>query len=603
MSRTICRALPAAGICGALLAFAPGALGATVALNGTTITYTASPGESNNLSINQTAGNFTFDETIISIVDGDGGGGCVVAAGNASCPEGGVTRLVIDTGDGDDAVTNNTTNVSVPETVTLGDGEDFVDGTKNADLLDGGPGPDDIQGEDGADVINGAGGPDDLNGDAGSDQVNGGAGPDRVRGSDGNDQLHGNDGPDNLDGDSGDDQLFGDAGDDSLNDDDGADVFSGGEGHDFLESFSSKDQSWTQDNVANDGAAGEGDNWGSDLEDLSVGDGDNTVIAGSGDNRIDTGNGSNFLNGGPGADQLDTGDGDDTLLGGEGPDELDARGGNDVLDGGPGGDDVFGGDGNDLVQGGADADTVNGGSEADTLDGGPGADRLFGGGGADAIGGGADADTVSYEFEDLAVFVSLDGTANDGFAGEGDNVLVDVENIIGGSGDDVLGGSAATNSIDGGPGNDAIAVRDSSADAVTCGIGIDSVIADALDSIDPASGACESVDRGAVAGLGRKLGRGGVSVRRGRARIAIVCPLDALGGCAGTARLRRSGKSAGSASFITPTATKLTVSIKLSKPVARLIAQGKKVKVTLTITGSDLRSSLATFQATVTLKR
>ena len=71
----------------------------------------------------------------------------------------------------------------------------------------------------------------------------------------------------------------------------------------------------------------------------------------------------------------------------------------------------------------------------------------------------------------------------------------------------------------------------------------------------------------------------------------------------GTVRLTRGGKSAGSGSYITPTATSHTVSIKLSKSVARLIAQGKKVKVTVTITGTDLRAPLATFTATVTLKR
>jgi Ca2+-binding RTX toxin-like protein len=590
-------------MCAALLVFAPGAVGATVALSGATITYTAAPGEVNDLTVDQTGGNITFDEAAINITDGDGGAGCTVAAGNAACPEGGVTRVVIDAGDQDDSCTASSNNIAVPITVTLGDGADFVSGTKNGDSLDGGAGPDQIDGNSGADVIDGGAGADDLNGDGDNDQVNGGLGADRVRGGSGNDTLHGDQGSDDLDGDNGDDQLFGDAGNDFFVNDAGADAFNGGDGRDFLDSFDEADQSWMQDGVANDGAAGEGDNWGGDVEDLSLGDGDNVVAAGPGDNRIDTGDGSDVIDGGAGSDQIDTRDGDDVVQGGDGADDIGSSSGNDFLDGGPGGDRLFGGDGNDTLHGGADADELSGGADADTLDGGNGTDFLYGGDGADAIGGGADVDTVDFTFEVQSVFVSIDGVANDGFAGEGDNVLADVENIIGGSADDVLGGSAVTNSIDGGPGNDAIAVRDTSADEVTCGAGLDSVVADALDSIDPFLGSCENVDRGVVAALGRRLGRSGVSVRKGRARIGVVCPLDAIGGCAGVARLKRSGRSAGSASFLTPAATRKTVSIKLPKGVARLIARGRRVKVTLTITGSDLRGPLRTFQGTLTLKR
>jgi Ca2+-binding RTX toxin-like protein len=597
------RALSAAAMGAALLVFAPGAFGATVALDGATITYTAAAGEENDVNIDQGAGNITFDEDVIAITDGDGGGGCTIAAGDATCPDAGVTQLVIDTGDRDDSV-DLSGGVLVPAIVSLGDGADFASGTNRPDTIDGGPGPDEIQGLAGEDVLNGAGGEDVLNGDDGNDQLNGGAGSDELNGDEDNDVLHGNDGQDRLDGDRGDDQLFGDAGTDFLENDLGADVLSGGDGHDALDSFGEGDDSWTQDGLANDGAPGEGDNWGSDLEDIFVGgSGDVTVIAGPADNAIFLGDGNNVVDGGPGSDQIISSNGDDTLRGGDGVDFIGGNGGNDVIDGGAGGDDVFGGDGTDLVQGGADADEVEGGGDADVLDGGPGADRLFGDNGADVIGGGGDVDTVSYEFEDFAVFVSIDGVANDGFAGEGDNVQADVENIVGGPGDDVLGGSAAVNSIDGAGGNDSIAVRDSTGDAVTCGAGIDSVVADGLDSIDPASGSCENVDRGAIAATGRKLGRAGVSVRKGRARVRVVCPLDALGGCAGKVQLRRGGRSVGSGSFITPTATRTLVSVKLPKSVARSVRRGRKVKVTLTITGRDLRAPLTTLRATVTLKR
>jgi Ca2+-binding RTX toxin-like protein len=107
---------------------------------------------------------------------------------------------------------------------------------------------------------------------------------------------------------------------------------------------------------------------------------------------------------------------------------------------------------------------LDGGGGDDTLDGRLGADTLIGGTGGEVHG-----DTVSYATETLPVAVTLDGAANDGStsndpktsdfnsdSGKGDSVGTDVENIIGGSSDDVLGGSAANNEIQGGPGDDVI---------------------------------------------------------------------------------------------------------------------------------------------------
>jgi Ca2+-binding RTX toxin-like protein len=98
------------------------------------------------------------------------------------------------------------------------------------------------------------------------------------------------------------------------------------------------------------------------------------------------------------------------------------------------------------------------------LNGGGGDDFLDGRGGADAlIGGPGDHDTVSYATESLPVEVTLDGAANDGStadlntdSGLGDSVGTDVENVVGGSGDDTLGGSDADNVITGGTGNDVV---------------------------------------------------------------------------------------------------------------------------------------------------
>ena len=52
--------------------------------------------------------------------------------------------------------------------------------------------------------------------------------------------------------------------------------------------------------------------------------------------------------------------------------------------------------------------------------------------------------------------VSLDGIANDGAAGEGDNVATTVEQVLGGSGGDTLTGNGAANTLDGRGGGDTI---------------------------------------------------------------------------------------------------------------------------------------------------
>ena len=66
--------------------------------------------------------------------------------------------------------------------------------------------------------------------------------------------------------------------------------------------------------------------------------------------------------------------------------------------------------------------------------------------------------------------LSLDGVANDGASGEGDNV--DTENLTGGTGVDELVGDAGANHI---------VARDAAADVVSCGGGTDTALTDARD--------------------------------------------------------------------------------------------------------------------------
>jgi Ca2+-binding RTX toxin-like protein len=155
----------------------------------------------------------------------------------------------------------------------------------------------------------------------------------------------------------------------------------------------------------------------------------------------------------PGAVRLDLSDGDDagtlssdasllnvvTIAGGAGADTLRglAHGAGPTLDGGPG-DDVLegrdaaetllGGEGNDKLTGQGGADRLFGGPGDDTLDGDryapAAADVLDGGPGADKVEGWADPAAA----RNGSVTVTVDGVADDGRAGEGDDVR-DVELI------------------------------------------------------------------------------------------------------------------------------------------------------------------------------
>jgi Ca2+-binding RTX toxin-like protein len=111
---------------------------------------------------------------------------------------------------------------------------------------------------------------------------------------------------------------------------------------------------------------------------------------------------------------------------------------------------IYGGDGNDTLQGGNGNDTLHGGAGDDTFQTAATAD------GADVYDGADGQDTIDYSLRTAPLSVSLDGVANDGEAGENDNVGTTMEIIIGGSGDDVLTGGPGNDIIHGGPGNDTI---------------------------------------------------------------------------------------------------------------------------------------------------
>lgn len=182
--------------------------------------------------------------------------------------------------------------------------------------------------------------------------------------------------------------------------------------------------------------------------------GHDVIVAGSSDNVVFGEGGNDLICGGGGNDTLYGGRGNDTLLGGTGNDTLYGERGSDDLDGGEGTDRLVGETGNDTLSGGpGDGDNLDGGVGDDILSGGAGEiDVLHGGAGNDRLDGGPGGhDIASYKGAGGPVEVDLGAGTVSGAEGE---QLSGVEDVLGGSGDDVLTGSAAPNRLDGGPGND-----------------------------------------------------------------------------------------------------------------------------------------------------
>ena len=147
----------------------------------------------------------------------------------------------------------------------------------------------------------------------------------------------------------------------------------------------------------------------------------------------------------------------ETLNGTAGDDVICGLGGNDTINGLGGNDTIFGGAGNDRINGGLGDDQLIGDVGADTLSGGPG------------------ADTVDYSSASASLTITIDGRANDGARNERDSVALDVENVIGGAGNDTITGSPSVNEIDGGAGNDTITGANGN-DVIDGGSGNDSLV-------------------------------------------------------------------------------------------------------------------------------
>lgn len=204
------------------------------------------------------------------------------------------------------------------EYVIASNGNDTIDGSSVANFLFG---------ADGSDRINGA---------AGNDTVIGGIGNDTIDGGDDHDFLVGGDGNDSLTGGNHDDVLSGEAGNDTLD---------GGAGNDTA-TFTSAAVRWQIDLVAGtarSSALATGstivlEDTLRNIENVTTGLGNDTIIGSAGANRI---------------------------LAGDGNDIISSDAGNDVIAGDAGNDRIAAGDNDDIIVGGLGNDTIYGGNHHD----------------------------------------------------------------------------------------------------------------------------------------------------------------------------------------------------------------------------------------------
>lgn len=342
-----------------------------------------------------------------------------------------------------------------------------------------------------------------------------------------NDVLIGNNSVNTLNGGAGDDLLEGLG---------GADTFIGGAGNDTV-SYIHSSAGVTVD--LSGSVAGTNDAAGDlffGIENLT-GSSNNDNLYGDGNNNIlDGGLGTNLLNGGGGADTASylsatgavtvnlTGGGagtvtgagrNDTLVsiervvGSNFADTINGSTGDDLIDGGAGADTINAGIGNDTISyasatGGrtvvlntsssdgkvlSNFENIYGSVFGDVLTGDANNNIIEGGLGNDTLDGAGGTDTVSYERSSAAVSVNISGAnvlgvaASSATGGDGNDTLVNFENITGSAFNDTLIGDAAINVINGGDGDDLL-IGGAGADTLTGGNGVDTVsYANALSAI------------------------------------------------------------------------------------------------------------------------
>ncbi len=261
--------------------------------------------------------------------------------------------------------------------------------------------------------------------------------------------------------------------------------------------------------------------------DFTSGDAVSYAFGGSGNDVLRGSTFDDTLGGGPGNDLLIGNYGSDSLTGGAGKDNFIGGFGDDTLDGGAGGDYLFGGPGFDKVtyqsasagvkvdlqfgifqsgdakgdkiiaveevEGSPFDDTLGGNqfnnyligaNGNDVLFGKDGNDSLEGGAGGDALDGGAGKDTAVYNSAQYFAGVTVNLATGIGTGGEANgDTITDIENLLGGNGNDTFFGNAIGNVLNGGAGDDSLN-GGGGKDTLIGGLGSDTLTGDGDDVID-----------------------------------------------------------------------------------------------------------------------
>ena len=408
------------------------------------------------------------------LLDGDAGQDTV---SYANAVEGVVVDL--DRTDDQDTVGAGTDTITNMENATGSAFDDILSGNASGNVLSGGAGDDELSGLAGDDTLIGGAGGDIIDGGTGVDtasfkdadqgvsvdltitteQNTEGAGSDRIIHVE---NLEGSAYDDALTGDAGNNTIIGGAGDDLLTGGAGDDVIDGGIGENDLVSYADIEDDGTAIGVTVDLSRADAQNTvrggmdtlsnienieGSHFNDTLTGDAnDNAFIHVGGQNTIDGRGGSDmasyaFVEEGVFAD-LSNSTGPNAFVGDkDDPTSRDTLTDIENLTGSIYDDHLIGTDQNNIIEGGLGDDVLAGLAGDDTLRGGEG------------------NDSVSYEYvadngSNTGVTIDLTLTGAQDTVRDGQDILEDIEGVVGTDFNDTLLGSSAGNTLIGGDGDD-----------------------------------------------------------------------------------------------------------------------------------------------------